>query len=172
MTLGLGVAAQQFAWRDSNGDPMPDTEARKSSGGFGGWLLTTSDQDWEAKWNTPEHVTPSFTEAETVREGETVYTLIFMVNPLPNSSGDVDVRCDIRVTRPNGTLSLDRSDLSCLSGELAANPNNIQLSPNVLAFLGEDGDPAGTWIMDVTLRDVPRDVALVLRASFELLSDG
>ena len=163
------ATAQDFGWRDSDGKPVPDTEFRKTSKDFAGMVLTTSDPDWEAKWNTPEHETPSFTEATKVRVGETVFTLIFLVNPKVSANGEVDVRCDLKVTRPNGTLSIDEKEVECMKGPLPGNPFNMRLAAPVLGFVGEDTDPVGTWQVDVTLRDVPRGVTLSLHTTFELL---
>jgi len=166
------ATAEDFGWRGPDGKAMPDTEFRKSSKGFAGMLLTTSDPDWEAKWNTPEHETPSFTEATTVRKGETVFTLIFFVNPEADAKGAVDVRCDLKVTRPTGTLSVDEKNVECAKGKLEGDPFAMRLAAPVLGFVGEEADPIGTWQVDVTLRDVRRGVALSLHTTFELLADA
>src|SRR5262245_42279960 len=84
--------AQDFGWRDANGKYTPDTPDRKTSNGFAGWLFKTSDPDWEAKWNTPESETPAFSTTETVRKGETIFTLIFIVNPKPDAKQEANVR--------------------------------------------------------------------------------
>jgi hypothetical protein len=165
------ATAQDFGWRDADGKLSPDTDARKTSSDFAGWLLTTADPDWEAKWNTPEHETPSFSEAGTVRKGETVYTLIFIVNPKPDAKGAANVLCDLKVTRPTGTTSIDKKNVVCLKGVLPGSPYNMRLAAPVLGFVGEAADPAGTWRVDVTLRDVPRGLTMDLHTSFELL-DG
>src|SRR5262245_54364507 len=136
------ATAQDFGWRDANGNPTPDTDSRKSSNGLAGWLLTTSDPDWEAKWNTPEHEIPTFAGAETVKRGESIFTLIFIVNPKPDAKGQVNVSCDVKVTRPNGTTSIDEKNVDCLKGELQGNPHNLRLAAPVLGFVGEPADPA------------------------------
>ena len=167
------AAAQGFYWRDRNGARAPDTDSRKSSGGFGGWLVVTSDGDWEAKWNVPdEQATPSFNEAHVLRNGETVVGLIFIGNPVPNASGEVNVRCDVRVTRPNGTLSVDQRDMPCLTGRLQGDPLALRLAAHTLKFVGEEGDPVGIWSFDVALRDVGRGVVLNLHTTAELRGDG
>jgi hypothetical protein len=143
VALSAAVVAQDSYWRDRNGQAVPDSDERKSMRGFGGWVITTADSDWEAKWNTPAEVTPEFTEAHSVREGQRVVTLIFIGNPLPNPNGRVNVRCDIRVVRPNGSVSLDRIDLPCLEGELPGDPFNLRLASVTLPFIGEKGDPQG-----------------------------
>jgi hypothetical protein len=171
MVPGTGVG-QDFAWRDQDGQLIRDTDARKSSDGFGGWVITTSDADWAAKWATPAEETPSFTTAESVRKGERVETLIFIVNPLRNEKGEVDVRCDIRVTRPNGTVSLEKRGLPCLNGPLLGDPRNLRLAVHTLPFTGEEGDPLGEWVIDIALRDAKRGTTLNLRGSFEYVGVG
>src|SRR6185436_18784114 len=165
------AASQEIGWRDKDGNAAPDTDSRKSSNGFAGWVLTTSDPDWQSKWNTPERETPTFKGAETVRKGETIYTLIFISNPKPDTSGNVNVSCDIKVTRPNDTISIDEKNIDCLKGTLQGNPYNMRLAAPVIGFVGEPADPVGTWRVDVILRDVPRGVTMDLHTSFELL-DG
>jgi len=171
VALGSSALAEDFGWRDKQGNAAPDSDSRKVSQGFAGMILTTSDADWEAKWNTPEHETPSFTEAEKVHLGQTIYTLIFLANPKAGADGKVDVRCDVKVTRPNGTLSIDQSDVVCLEGVLQGSPDNVRLAAPVLGFLAEASDPPGTWNIDVTLRDVPRGASMKLHSTFELVAE-
>jgi hypothetical protein len=167
------IGAQEFFWRDERGQPAPATDARKSERGFGGWLVITSDGDWEAKWNVPKGLaTPAFNEADSLKLGESVVALIFIVNPLPNAAGNGNVRCDLRVTRPNGSVSVEQRDLPCLQGPLPGDPLDIRLAAHTLQFVGEAGDPLGTWVFHVTLRDVERGVLLNLSTSVDLLGDG
>ncbi len=167
-----GLAAEQeFFWRDERGQPMPDTEARKSERGFGGWLLITAEKDWQAKW-AGERATPVFKRATSLRFGETVEALIFIGNPLPNGKGIVDVRCDFRVTQPDGRISMNERNVTCLEGPLVGDPFHIRLAKRTLELEGEPGDPAGTWVFEVTLRDVERGTALKLRETVELVGGG
>ena len=57
-------------WKDSNGNPHPDTESRRSVGEFGGSLLITSDPDWEKKWDTSPETIPVFNEAKVATQGK------------------------------------------------------------------------------------------------------
>ena len=167
------AAAQDFYWRDRQGNRAPDIDARKSLRGFGSWLVVTSDGDWEAKWNVPdEQATPAFKEADSLHYGDTVVALVFIGNPRTDARGEVDVRCDFRVTRPNGSISVDQKDLSCLSGKLPGDPLSLRLATHTLKFVGEKGDPLGTWNFDVAVRDVERGVVLTLHKSVELHDDG
>lgn len=59
-----------------------------------------------------------------------------------------------------------------MKGPLLGGQYNMRLAAPVLGFVGEEADPVGTWQVDVTLRDVPREVTLSLHTTFELLADA
>ena len=155
-------------WRDSNGKPASETNSMKSIDGFGGLLLATTDDDWEKKWNTPPETKPKFTAAGRVPYGKTIYILTFFANPKVDPQGNAEVRCDLRLLDPAGHVALQQKDTDCYSGALQGSPYAQRLSAPVLAFSGEPGDPEGTWLIEVILRDTVRQVELPLRTSFEL----
>ncbi|RON15866.1 hypothetical protein [Pseudomonas frederiksbergensis] len=155
-------------WRDSNGNPYPDTESRRIIGGFGGSLLITSDSDWEKKWNTPAETTPIFTEAKVVTLGERIFTLTFFANPKLNANHEANITCDLKVTRPNGTESINQRDSVCFQGRLNGEPSNMYLAAPVIDFIGEPGDPTGIWTVEITLKDNLRKVVMPLKATFTL----
>jgi hypothetical protein len=45
--------AQSSFWKDQHGKPTSETESRRSKNDFAGWLLVTSDQDWQERWEKP-----------------------------------------------------------------------------------------------------------------------
>lgn len=163
------VAFAQEGWRDQRGHAAPDTDARKSVGGFGGWVIVTSDADWQAKWETQSNTIPRFTEANTVSRGNRVFVLTFFANPKLNSAGEANVSCDIDVTRPDGTTSTHQSDVVCFRGVLKTDPHYTYLAAPVIGFIGDPGDPAGVWVVQVTLKDNIRHVVVPLKTSFALL---
>jgi len=169
--LFSGMAgAQEFAWRDAEGKAEPDTEWRKSSRGFGAMLLNTSESDWYGKWHTPD--VPHLMHAEPVVKGGQIVTMIFIANPAPGPDGGVYVLCDLNVQRPDGTHAHGVDGQPCLWGILLGNPGDPHLARFAHTFIGEEGDPPGTWKVIVTVRDEVRDVTLELRTSFEYLGDA
>jgi hypothetical protein len=162
------VPAQPSYWMDPKGEAVPETESLRSKSGFGGWLLVTSDQDWEAKWNTPRESVPSFTEAKRLKRGESVFVLIFLGNPGVGPGTAVDVSCDIKLTRPNGTISADHKRLPCLKRALTTDPRSVFVSAPVIKFTGESAGPLGAWIVDVILHDNVARIELPLRTTFSL----
>jgi hypothetical protein len=140
----------------------------KSINGFGGSLVVTPDSDWEAKWNTSPETIPHFSGAKNVSYGEQLTILAFYINPKTNASGELDVLCDIKVTRPDGSSSANAKGVQCAAGKLQGNPRNVRLASAVIKYVGEEGDPPGKWIVEVTLIDKVRGTAIPLEAHFNL----
>ena len=159
----------ELFWKDENGNAVEETESQKGIEGFGGWVLVTPDQDWEEKWNTPYDTIPHYNTTSTVVVGERVMTLIFFSNPAVDSDGMAVIRCDLRVTRPDGSVSVDVKDEECYRGPILGDPHALRLSNGLVGFVGEDDDERGEWITDVRLTDVVRGVSLTLRTRFTLV---
>lgn len=163
------IAFAQQGWRDEQGHLAPNTDARKSVSGFGGWVLVTSDADWQAKWETPSSSTPCFTEAKRVSRGSRVFVLTFFANPQVDSEGEANVTCDIGLVKPDGTMSTLKTNAVCFRGALRNDPHYTYLAAPVIGFVGDPGDPAGVWLIRVILKDNNRHVAVPLETSFVLV---
>jgi hypothetical protein len=177
LLLALALASFQTigadnAWLGPDRSKWPDTEFRKTKNDFAGMLLVTPDADWQQKWNTPPDTVPYFREAKTARVGEELVILTFFVNPKTDGNGNANVLCSIKTTRPNGTVSIDQKDIPCLKGKALENPNNIRLSPAIIKFVGEKGDPVGKWLVEVGIQDVNRNTTLQLKTQFILEGKG
>lgn len=168
LLLAGQAQSQRSFWRDSTGKPVAETGSMKSKSDFAGSLLATTDEDWEKKWNTPAETTPHFTKAGTVPYGKKVFILTFFANPKLDQSGKVDVRCNLQISSPTGKVALSQTDMVCYNGQIKGSPYNLYLSAPVIAFSGDPGDPPGTWVVEVVLRDAARNVELPLRSTFEL----
>jgi hypothetical protein len=166
----LALADDRF-WRDEHGEFLPGNESRNAVDGFGGWLVVTSDSDWQAKWETSPDTVPRFTEAKKLARGETIFILIFFANPKLSESGNADVTCDIDVVKPDRTSSVHQVDAVCFRGALKGPPMNVYLSAPILNFVGEANDPAGKWSVRVTVKDNVRHVSVPLKATFSLIDE-
>jgi len=162
------ATAADTVWHDRDGKAIPDTESRKSANGFGASLVVTPDEDWEAKWNTPPETVPTFREARTVKRGGAVTILIFFANPKTDARNTINVRCDLRVLRPDGSFSINANDVVCMKGPLRGSPTSVRLAAPVLKFIGEPQDPLGEWRVMVSVKDVLRETSLQLETSFIL----
>lgn len=168
LVVAATATAADGAWLGADGQPAPDTDARKSIDGFGGWVATTSDVDWREKWDHPADGTPTFTMSRSVHRGERLAVLIFIRNPAIDAANAVNVRCDLRVTRPDGSHPVDAADVTCLQGTLVGAADNVRIAAPVIDFVGEPADQPGTWTVEVSLRDAVRDRTLALKTTFDL----
>src|SRR5262249_24501284 len=116
--IALAATAEDRFWRDEHGNFVPNTEARNAVAEFGGWLVVTSDSDWQTKWETSPDTVPRFTEPKTVVRGQPIFILTFFANPKLRESGEADVTCDIDVVKPDGTSSVHQVEAVCFRGAL------------------------------------------------------
>ena len=121
--------AAEVGWRSRDGKPVENTASQRSVQGFGGWLVVTPDADWEQKWNTPKENTPSFNTADEVHQGETLTILVFFANPRLDQQRHLKVTCDIRVTRPDKTLSLNERGVACAEGGRQRSHERLSVQP-------------------------------------------
>lgn len=145
-----------------------ESAAINTKDGFAGSVLAVTDADWKQKWETPPETKPSFNKAEAVDYGTKVFFLIFFSNPGQDEQQNSNVRCDLKIIDPTGSAIVSKRDMTCFTGQVASSPLNQYLSAPVISFAADPGDPAGTWVVEVKLRDAVRRVELPLRTTFEL----
>jgi hypothetical protein len=165
--FALGVQpgiAEETGWRDKEGNRVPDSPSRKSSKGFAANLVLTPDADWKEKWERPE--TPHFNTTEHVKTGDRVAALLFFAGAGRDADGKSKVLCDIKLTRPDGSISMDEKDLVCAEGKIEGPPNNTHLANATPGFVGEPNDMPGTWVFSIRMTDVVRDASVELEQKF------
>ena len=162
-------ADESFRWIDADGNTVPDDASRKSTDGFGGWLLITPDHDWMEKWATPVEHIPAFTVTKRVEKGDEIYILVLFSNPQPDRAGYIDIGCDIKVTRPDGSTSVDVKDMDCAGGRVEGNLQNIRMTNLSITHVAEDSDLTGEWSIDVDVVDRIRDARVSLSANYNVL---
>jgi len=160
LLLPLSVSAQNAM--------LPKGSATKAEGDFSASLLITADPDWQQEWEAPKGNVPNFRLADSVAVGGDLYILAFLSNPKLDDAGMTNVRCDLKVTHPDGTLSSNDHDLPCFVTRLESDPKRVYLSSVGLKFTAEKGDATGTWTVGMTVYDRNRGVTLPLEATFEL----
>ena len=155
-------------WRTKDGNIVPNTDNMKSIKGFGGWLIITPDSDWGEKWSTPAYVSPKFSEASSVDYGQKLTILTFFVNPKLSAKGTANITCGVKITRPDNTVSVDQQNIGCLKDIEIKEPRNVHLSPIVIDYVGEAGDPPGEWVVEININDINRGAFIPLKSSFTL----
>lgn len=164
--LLLALAALQAAAQPG------DIPSRDSKDGFSGVMVVTADPDWLKRWMTPS--TDGFRLATTkeVRLGETIHVLTFISNPGLDARDHADVRCTLRLTRPDGAADRQVPESPCFGGGLAGSPRHVYLVNLAVQVFAEESDPVGVYTVDMLLRDAVRGVELPLRTRFELKGAG
>lgn len=160
--------AEDTAWHDGAGEDLPDTPARRSIDGFGGWLYPTADREWRAKWDGAPGRLPEFEATTTVKRGQPLSVLILLIRPGLGEGDQADVRCDLRITRPDGSVAGEAPGVACLSGVQYGADYSVRLAAPVIEFVGEAKDPAGEWVVEASLKDVVRGKTLALRTVLTL----
>jgi hypothetical protein len=148
-----------------------EPKTQRTVDGFGGLLIVTPDKDWEKKWNTSPESIPYFSTGSTVRRGGELFILTLFANPKLDASGAVNVSMDIDVLRPDGSSSSHAENALCAEGKIGGPANSMFLCHQVIGFIGEPDDPAGTWTVRIVLRDEVRKVSMTLGTSFVLVDD-
>ena len=134
------------------------------------WLVAgTPDKNWEEKWNAPKETIPHFSEAEEVELGEALTILPFFANPKLDENKNFSILCDIKITKPDGSFSINEIDVPCAQRVLDTNPMSIFLTQTVIKFIGETGDPYGKWTVYFNIKDVLRNIEVPLETSFKLV---
>lgn len=170
LVSNCSLASDDFQWKLANGDQAPETENQKSVKGFGGWLLVTPDQNWEEKWMTPRGNVPYFSEAKNVKLGEELTILPFFANPKLDGAQNFMILCDIKVERPDGTLSINELNVPCAQGKMEMDPMSIFLTQTIIKYIGEKGDLLGVWTVYFEMKDSVRGVSVPLKTSFNLVA--
>jgi len=166
--LTTATVAQGVGWRSASGGPLPDTQARKSADGFGGWLLVTSGKEWTQQSDSLQALAlASARLATSVMPGDLISLPIFLLNPTRDThTGNVDVTCDVVFMRPDGKREKSYS-FKCLDGPFSGE-NSAHVINTVIEFVGEPGDPPGTWTVDAVINDRAGGIELKLHTTFEL----
>ena len=129
-------------------------------------MMTLSDVDYLNKWELPK--APTFTEVSSVAPGDSLFVVIFFSNPKLNKNKEADVLCDFKITKPDGSLSMDSKGVPCYVRPVAGNPKNIFMSDQNISFHRDPKDPTGVWKVDVNVIDKNAGATVALKSKFTL----
>jgi hypothetical protein len=148
----------------------PSDADQGEADGFRAIALLTSDPEWMEEWRKPAGGGgPNFPTAHEVRDGGQLSLVLVLSNPGVEAAGVANVGCDVRVTRPDGSVSIDERNVDCFKGELPGGPDSLYLAAAGVTFLSEPSDPRGVWVIDATLTDRVRGVSVPLQVAFDVL---
>lgn len=160
------VFADGRGWVLASGKLLPQIENMKSVDGFGVWLFATADPKWKQKWESPD--TPHIDESREVAEGGRLVILVFFTNPLPDTSGNVNITGDFKLTRPDGSTFEYTADAACMTRALVGDRVVMRRCPTYLVGEPTAGDPKGQWLASVVLRDKNRNVEIPVQLTYKV----
>ena len=155
--------AQDFLWHDKDGKTVPDNDHQKTRDGFGAMMLFTDDEKVFENWQKPEQ--PKIRNISTAQRGVPVHVLLIFASPGRDAEGKSNVTYDAKALKPDGSVYSEFKDLVALKG--AGPPSGyLQLSPAAMAIRIEPEDPAGSYTVEIVVRDNVRKVELKLKDKF------
>ncbi len=166
--LGLAPALAQTPKPDFSLRGAANAAAAKKTEVFGGSVTLTSDADWRRQWTDAQGSVPKFTEVTSIARGKKFWVLIFFSNARTDLGGQVNVACDLRFLRPDGSAAHEQKDIPCYKGRIEGAPGNLRLATQQIEFVGDAKDPPGTWRVEVKLRDTNAKMEVPLLAVFTL----
>lgn len=169
LLISLPCSAEQGGWTDREGNPVENKTSIKSQNGFGGWLLVTSDHDWQKKWNTPEDTIPHFTETDRLHRGEKISILPLFINAQVNDNNEILLTCDITIMNPGNEVTFAQQDLECFNEKRKGHPRNVRMVYTVIDIIADDNEPAGIWHVFFNINDKNSDRSVQLHTQFEII---
>lgn len=121
------VVATSFVSFASTGDSLLwqqdvelnfDTEALDDSSAFHALMIVTSDHDFVSKLHSPPESNPKFSMIDKLRIGKQAEMYILFTNPKIKEQSSVDVKYDVKITRPNNRVTYNK-ELEGISGKLS-----------------------------------------------------
>lgn len=168
--------ATSFVSFASTGDSLPwrqdvelnlNSEALDDTSAFHALMVVTPDNDFVGKLHSPPESNPKFTMIDKLKIGEQLETYIIFTNPKIDEKSSVDVKYDVKITRPYNRVTYNK-DLEGKSGKLSGSSDSYYLADASLRFKAEPTDPIGEWIIDVTVHDNHSHASIPLSAKFVL----
>lgn len=152
----LLLATSAFAQWRAEGEVVPDTEWRKSSGDFGAMLLVTNDPDsfFEA-WSRPPSpdYKPTIETSAEAHRGDNVVGVVVFLGCAPDDSGNCRSDMDLRLLYPDGSVYGEFKDAEVWLDKTAPPAGNLQVSVANLGLRVEPDDPFGTYRFEAVVRD-------------------
>ncbi|MEY2407841.1 MAG: hypothetical protein QOF48_511 [Verrucomicrobiota bacterium] len=159
----LAGHAEDFVWR-KDGKPIADTDSQKTRDGFGALLLLIDDKKFFDDWKKPDP--PRLRTITNATRILPVHTTVIFAGAGRNADGEVHVTCDVTIRKPDGSVYGAQKGLVATRGRQTLSPTMLQLARDRLVVRIEPHDPAGTYTVEVTVKDNVKKVDLRLKERF------
>ena len=95
-----------------------------------------------------------------------IYATVIFAGAGRNPDGEAHVTCDVTIRKPDGSVYGEQKGLVGRQAREPESSSVLQLARDNLAVRIEPHDPAGTYTVEVTVRDQVKKVELRLRERF------
>lgn len=163
------VEETKFSWNDRNGNPIPDSDSRKSKDNFAAQLILTGDTKlWETWAKLPAEEAPRITTIKNpAPRNKPIFFALIYANPKKDPTDFVNVEASFEITKPDGKISKPPTTVGA-RGKLPGPANNLRLGVPAMAYVVENSDPSGTYKIVARVKDKIRNVEIILQNSFSV----
>src|SRR5688572_4980634 len=148
---------------NQNGNPISDSDSRRSTNGFGAMLLLIDDQKFFEDWQRPE--SPKFKTVSIARRMVPIHATILFAGAAVDSDGKAHVSCDVKVLKPDGSVYGARERMIA-SKDPISSATALFLATQRLVVRIEPKDPTGTYTVEAFVKDKIKNVELKLKQQF------
>lgn len=145
-------------------DVQSSTDNIKASGNFGAQLYLVGDNTFFQDWRKPE--TPSVTPVDLALRGQPIFTAVIFYGEGRDAGGLANVNYDVTVRRPDGSIYEKRDSMIGYQALAPTDDRQLQLGRNFLSIVVGNDDPAGTYTVEVLVRDKVNRLELPLKQTF------
>jgi hypothetical protein len=158
-------------WIDKHGNPLPDSEDRKSVGAFGAEIIFTTDPDaLEQRWATPSD-TVHVDSVDSVRINQPISAFIVFSGCKPSASRTCNVSMSFRVIQPDGKQYAATPSMEVWHDKPAPTQHGLALSVEYLKIRIEPYEQRGSYVVKVKVRDEISGNVISLKKAFVAKDD-
>jgi hypothetical protein len=132
--------------------------------GFGVQFALTEDESLFANWDKP--VPPHYTPISVARRGVPIFTVVIIAGAGSLPDGTADVTFDAVIHKPDGSVYGTQTDMVGVQSRIDPSPKTLQLCRDYMGVRIEPKDPAGTYTVEVVVRDKAKKLTLHLKRTF------
>ncbi|MGI0118262.1 hypothetical protein [Zooshikella sp. RANM57] len=167
--LMLIICLPSFAgWIDKEGNPVPDTESRKSIGEFGAnLLLTDKENETFQRWNTTS-VGVNLSTTDKIKRNDFISAFIIFSGCSVNKEGNCNLVVKFRVVQPDGSIYAELPTQEAWVNKPAPG-KFLQMSAGYIKIRIEDDEPLGVYQVFADITDQNSGNVISLSSKFEVL---
>ncbi len=155
-------------WQDRDGNPLPETHDRRSTGDFGAWLiLTAKEKETIEVWNIPSEWVNIDTE-EIYKRNEFVTALVVFSGCRENNSGHCNLVVKFKIIQPGGEIYADIPAQEAWVGKPSPG-KAVQMSVSYVKVRIENHEPLGTYEVLADVIDSNLGESLSLSSKFKII---